>query len=1111
MDASFKRRFIQEEIKNPPYKTNISSCHQKHTRMEICVIRPDEWSSLGIAHAEWLSSAGSSGCNFTADVKGERRLLKVIFSSPKDDKSQADEALREAFIGFHLGQLPDKDIAAMFAETVQLIHLLGALPDSMANLLDGDCQAKATKDVWIIVQRFVGTPAVPMHKWLLKQTAPVGAEVIRSFLFQSVLALSYAQHQLGFQHNDIKMENVMITPNDTGAAKKKSFLLGGTDNFEFTIPAAGGFEIVFIDFGGSSIVIDDQQRLLPPFLKTGTVRTDGFTPFDCMEADDLLLARRNDADMAALFVIAMNLLANKRAALSGDLIWDYPNGYDYFSAQMPPTKAERAGDPRSDAVLERDKQLYTTAVNDYNNSAFSGLQLTKKDQRAVGRWVFLYEEMFDALGGMDYMNTVPPNLIDSLKGDAKELLRVALSKKFVQGRKKLDLNFFGPVPQLIDQVFGGQKEAELARSFFRLLFAPWQYQRRAFGLYEKPFDTYGLANALYHPFFAHYYWNNNSNGVPLQEIGQPFAQRVDVSADEERKVLVEKTKEFFKQAARDPLPEEQQPGWPMRPLRDIKLIEGKESEFIQRLMTQLWLFCFDPKTPAIPDAVPLDVLQTIATKCLDPACSVASKLFADKKAIGPLKTRFDVIEEDRLPFGFMVKKEEDEEEEGKKILAPGRSEDDKHFKFLELIEKDSGADMEDFLLNVPPVMLLLWAFSLRMEGASDSRLDVFASETKRIAAIPDGTPNYELFTQVANILSLHLDPTVDVQEESDDEKTKSNRDVASALRDVLVQLVSVLNVKEVPADMGVSVIRSQIVNPMHELASIVADEMDDATYKILVNAWPPKDPSLDIGWANAKSSTTRRQLVRETIKVNGKEVKSDKGVVDAAVTGKGYDASGENMTSELFSDLVGYTLFAFSAYLAAKGEEFPFSQQLPVEVTDAALTQKKRFRSLAAQASGYRNLLSDAGVFDELGLKPIKSAIQSIQQQLEVIESLNEFKHENSSSSSSDYNLDAIHAHLIDPLREIVQSTLIDVSLQPIFEMLGLAAGSSDLIHPPPKGLETKYFHTLSLAAQLLENQESPDELVSRIQSEWPSELIAARTATTPPPPPPKKGSVFEI
>ncbi len=498
----------------------------------------EDWKNFGLTDVTWFNGDGAFGCLFRATYQSSKVVVKVLFPAQgKTDKAwnankeqTRNDALREAFIGHALAKMPNPEIGGMFVGTVAIAHTQTGLNAEFKKALatgSDSCRQRETDDAMILVQRYVD--ATPMHAWLARKGVAIDSEIIRSFMFQAVLALSYANHKLGFQHNDIKMENIMVTES---VGKTMTYRIGGTDTFQFKIPP-GGLEIQFIDFGSADIVLDktDAQNL-PAFLDPSGSGTIGFAPFDMIASKEMLIQRRNDADMTALFMIGMNLLAHQRKAITdpGEWkddrhVWTYTLGSNFVAGPV----LAKEQDLRKEVLKSRDARLSAKALKTLTES---------KPFQEIGKGTVLYEfaknlllylSMYDGLNGklLD-LPILPP---DSTHPAFNAVLRSKELKDFREVFKN-KIRFFTHVPPLFDECFGkDEKGAELAIGFFRRLFASTQADRKAFGV-PKPFEAYAFSNALFHPFLGFHYWKPDETGgdLMIDEIGQPLANRSDNDA-----------------------------------------------------------------------------------------------------------------------------------------------------------------------------------------------------------------------------------------------------------------------------------------------------------------------------------------------------------------------------------------------------------------------------------------------------------------------------------------------------------------------------------------------------------------------------------------------------
>ncbi len=1028
----------------------------------IQISRPSDWEKLGIENPEFLTSAGSFGCVFSGTYKGRKVLLKFVFVDEKENPSIHTDVGREAFISHFLATAPPPEIASMFAGTRVLIHSdkISHIPDAWIALMDQRCKDREVNETYLLIQDYV--EGTSLLSWIASKTTEISGDIIRSVLFQIVLGLAYVQHAYGFQHNDVKPDNFMCV--ELLAPKTKTFLLDGSDVFEITIPA-GGVEIVFIDFGASALITATNQSTMSELLRTDAIRTPEFVPFDKFGYPELALARKNDADTTGIFMVALSMVAHQRF-VTGSTVWTAKSN---FVRSIYETFTDKA------------KQALVKSV---------GMDNEDETKESVGL-LAMYVAIADALNidlGKD--KKVP-------KGAVGTLIRVALNKDNKAALLKVIPYDMRQLAGLIDDVFGGGGEGRVALQFMSRLFAPWESQRQSFGIPE-PFNKYCLANALYHSFFAYPYWKQNvaPRGISLGRIGAPLIYTDERNVKGVHADITKRVEAFEKSAPKPvvmvvPPPTAPVPAKPVvvpsSPKAAPKTVVDDND--MQQCFGEMRAYADDIDRIKIKDSDLIKAFQ----RCINIiAANVDS---TDTAAVDILKSLNILDASGKAATVTSVKG------------ASGFNFEPARGYF---ITEEVAANAAFILLGFY-VMLKLqgWAATV---PALKAQLDA-----------KDAAGNYLVNTKnIANWVTKNLgalfvaktrEEETSVEEEEEEEATPEdepviNNQVSGSIMEELRHFANVYNVKTIPATLTVSEMRGTFTAHMHRFAEIIDKELDNAAYKLLLESWPASGDSLEYGWADAISKGTGRQRVRESfliMKAKGKGVEEEVIEPDAEAKGLGYNIGprGEFSTMQIYSQMTGHVLFLLAALNATKGGEFPFPPTL-VKVIKGAATftkgkNKDQVRPLADQAKTYRGVLDKLGeLYHVTAVAPIKSQIQTIQQQLEIVETIKEYK------IGAGYDMAQIQTALIDPLRSIVCSTPIDTELHSIFDNLGLIAAQGDGLNVPA-GMETKYLHALSLAAQLLESQES-EELVARIQAEWPIDLIEQPPLATV-----KKGSVFQV
>lgn len=478
----------------------------------------DEWNNIA-TDVEFLSGAGAVGCVFTGTWKNKKHIFKALFAHPDDietdlvlfnDKSVKLFVKRELYIGSLLSKLPS-GISDMFGCARGLV-VSDTLPATWKTKMTKNKSAKECvlrqKDaikVYVIIQDFM--EGVPLDTFVSNSSIKFSGEVIRSFIFQMVLALGVAQHEIGFVHNDLKLENVMALP--VADEEILNYSING-DRFTLKIPK-GGFKIGIIDFGASVLVTSENIDEWPEFRSGTNTHTPLYEPFDMIT---MLEDRKNDSDMAAIFTMAVNMIAHMRKAIPIDYgytekerIYRHETGVGFFS-NYDDTYGENIAKELLETLYAK-KVLGTLSKDDYaiymehsNRWGLSVLMGIAMDMNFENN-----QDIPVEMGGgyrNVYINMSNP------QGKFQAILR----------KKKLKA-YFSMVPEMIKDAF--PDDGEMAQKFFVRLFDPWAKNRLAFGV--EAFPTHAFSNALYHPFLAGVLWDMNANDSNSITIDRPIVFR----------------------------------------------------------------------------------------------------------------------------------------------------------------------------------------------------------------------------------------------------------------------------------------------------------------------------------------------------------------------------------------------------------------------------------------------------------------------------------------------------------------------------------------------------------------------------------------------------------
>jgi len=476
--------------------------------------------------------SGASGCVLLGTLDGVQCVFKCVLNQTQDDILTVK---REVFIGQQLksNKVPPQ-ISEMFISTTSLYISSIGIPESWIKMMDADCKKKfktskkKPKRVCILVQDFVDNIEAG-HKWLGARANAVSANCIRAILFQITLALSYAQSAIGFQHNDLKLENIMFVPVKTHTVLE--YFINKYDLFKVTLEA-GDVLVRFIDFGASSIRLKGD---VPDFLKTAMAHTPAYLPFEfSLVSSEVtfdvnrtpLSSRHYDADCMGVFHIFMNLLCHQRAEVYPTEIWVYEvkptGGIDAFA---PLNDSVRPYDDGSIAHIQPLYELFAKCPILNNDDGFD----SETFEFVLTLWA-LYVA-FDMVPG--YADECIRCENATTKKAIDEVYAIILTDKFYDLFNTLEespttgqipskaANMWIFLPALLKTVFGNNRAAQ---SFMENLVAPTAQSRAAFGVPKYP--EYLLSTALYHPFLAYAYWDTQV--VPsmpagsLPETDMPF-------------------------------------------------------------------------------------------------------------------------------------------------------------------------------------------------------------------------------------------------------------------------------------------------------------------------------------------------------------------------------------------------------------------------------------------------------------------------------------------------------------------------------------------------------------------------------------------------------------
>jgi len=471
---------------------------------------------------------GQFGIVLKCQYKGITRAIKILESNISEDDEKegfplGSDVLKEALAGFELHQrLPD-GIKEFFTSVSELIVCKGfGVPGEITKFTKKDSDLKEileqSTEFYIIVQEYIEN-VVPADQWVSKHAA-IDSRTIQSIMFQFVLALCYAQSILGFQHNDLKLQNIMFVENKTGndIFKKIRFdSKNDKDDFEYVIPV-GGVSVRIIDLGSVTFgFVNDDDKTYPKYISSASQMTEGYIPFEILlfpNYENFVSLRLNDADLQALFKIMINLVMHERVLKPDGTKWklvitDEGDTIDYTEYNWMTT---------DDVLLT--ESLKNPSLNGFTKD---GLKVLLAD-------LFLIKSL-------DIPLQFPKKWDYSAIGkkaqkDIKKVFGVVTQDTFLLPYENSVKKYFQNALDSVKNLFPN----EVGLHFLRKLGTPFFLQRLSFGLPE-PFDTYCLANAIYHPFFAFEYWKDKIENPTV--INQPLKGPLVLEGTDAEKMIPE--------------------------------------------------------------------------------------------------------------------------------------------------------------------------------------------------------------------------------------------------------------------------------------------------------------------------------------------------------------------------------------------------------------------------------------------------------------------------------------------------------------------------------------------------------------------------------------------
>jgi len=531
-------------------------------------------SSLTEFDTNVLNAVGWFGSGkFGPVLKGKFGIDDVAIKLlPGTDKEEISAVKREFFIGNQLAGIKG-EIRKKFATAKGLFRSTVGIPSSWNDLIENEeFRDRFVGDVgvYILVQSIA--PGLDGDKWLLEQKEKLSPQVIKSIIFQFVLALAAAQEHCGFQHNDLKLPNIKL---ETQNAAVDEIYTIGKDVFTVRIPP-GGAKLTILDYGGSSLRLEENAwRRLEVVLQTSNTATIGYEPFEltlCSEQITLgghetilspLSFRRNNADNAAIFVIMMSLIAHRRSknkhGLNGTSTWLYtyqddegnpiePAKYNADNDDIEPLDFIKGYDSAFDDIAEGYDAMKLAFLNRVNRDVWRNPD--NNDDAEHRSYILMWLSVYTGMGM--YPSAAPKwDIIPDLIGKNGEIMvGLTSDKKFVaefisntfsnitqkpfidafnalrNEENEFTSKMFENIPDIIEDCFGTASK-EVSLHFFRHLCSYNWHNRESFG--NDKFESYALCNALYHPFLSGDYLGDQPAAVTGPELGQPIMHNAAAS------------------------------------------------------------------------------------------------------------------------------------------------------------------------------------------------------------------------------------------------------------------------------------------------------------------------------------------------------------------------------------------------------------------------------------------------------------------------------------------------------------------------------------------------------------------------------------------------------
>lgn len=437
----------------------------------------NDWDQLNITNVNFISDEGEFGTVVAINHGNDDFIYKLGIPSNFDHVNDLrDIALREAKVGFVINTV--NELKTSFVQTVKLIQTK-TLPESIKKTLSPnrriiyESMVAQNMIIYIIVQEYIKNSQT-LASWAQKQNNGISDEIIKNISFQLVLSLSIANAEVGFQHNDLKEGNIMVTEIQQQKEIKKISI--GGDLFEVIYPV-GCPHLKIIDFGASIIRLPGKNKT--PLGTSAMIS--GAPTFDIIFGDDLE-ERENSFDTLSIFKIILTLILHNK--------WTMPDNNKWIFKQTP------SGDDTG--VIELETGYSVKETNKIKTMIASDID-------------DFYIE--------DFLSLV--SLRKALKITEHDKTLMDIEKKIANNTTK---NPFDGIDVVVDN-------DKYRLMFLQKLFGVLNADRLEFGVVGS---HYGLANALYHPYFSikSYYKGDVGNttvSMKINDVAEPIEYQIKSS------------------------------------------------------------------------------------------------------------------------------------------------------------------------------------------------------------------------------------------------------------------------------------------------------------------------------------------------------------------------------------------------------------------------------------------------------------------------------------------------------------------------------------------------------------------------------------------------------